>query len=295
MKKILALIILNSSFSFAVDTTNVNTTTAPLNCNIRLSNVKIERQINIQAQQGFCTGSLIDAETVVTAAHCLNEAIGSRIDDLKKIPNDVILNIAVKEEQGSHAYELKSGETVAVYSNELAKHSQRQELVSKNLIEKVQHDLVILKLKQPIANFDSSACPRLPTQLECNEFTNNFLNNPNKQTSQIVGTYYISNEYAIGDRLKRAVFPYPSTRMVDLTSTSFVKHSTHSHFLVSFENSSLKQKVKFKKGDSGAGLLWDYNGRKIIIGVQSAASISKTSIAHFANVCNYAQHPNWPR
>lgn len=295
MKKIFLILLLSVSSSYAIETTNINTTTDGLNCNARVSNVQIERQINVQVEQGFCTASLIDASTVITAAHCLNEAVDGRIANLNDIPSGVYLNMAIGSEVTSQRYELKSGSAAAVYSNELATFEQRQELVRRNTVEKVQHDLVILKLKQPIANIDTSSCPRLPTIVECTEFNRNFVNNSSRNINEIAGTYYISGEHSVGDGLRRVTATYPLNRMVNLTATSFAKHNTLDHLIVSFENRAERQNARFKKGDSGAGLMWERAGRKTFIGVQSAASKDDASSAHFANICNFNQHPNWPR
>jgi hypothetical protein len=83
--------------------------------------------------------------------------------------------------------------------------------------------------------------------------------------------------------------------MVNLTAASFERHATQDHLIVSFESRADRQNAKFKKGDSGAGLMWDRGGRKTLIAVQSAASKNDESIAHFANICNFNQHSNWPR
>lgn len=265
-----------------------------INCNARLSNNRITQPISPVADVTFCSATIINPTTIVTAAHCLNQVTSRSIANLNNIPENVRIHLAADTNRTSTEVELAAGDT-AVYAEEMATHSLRETFLGGRVLSAIKNDIVILRLKNPLPDLDTSSCPVLPNVMECSDFTTNYVNSASPNVANIVGTYYFSHTYDVSiGRINREI-PYPSSSMVNLTATSFSRNSQNNYLQVSFADTENRIRADFRTGDSGAGLLWVRNTRKSIVGAQSSIFSGTPSVGNMSNICLLTGHRNWPR
>jgi hypothetical protein len=293
MKSLLALIFLSLVFclkSYAIKTHLPSLSQS--DCSVRLSNDKIQKQFNINgAELGYCSGTFVAPNLIVTAAHCLNEAVPASIADLKEMKS-ISLNIAFKTEESSASYETQQGPSAVVYSSQMATDKQRSDFITQGDVAKLSQDLVILKLKNPVSGKATEFCPHLPTAVECSAFAV-YTANANKDLSLVAANFYSSNYYESDSGMIKKKYSYPSNRSVKLGAT-YLDENKEQKFLV-LQFNTQEQAAELEKGDSGTGLLWQRpDGKKVLIGVQSATSAKNRNSAYFANICAFVENPNWP-
>ena len=291
---LLFLFLLSISYQAkAIEVRGVSSSDA-INCNARLSNARITQPISPTADVAFCSATIINPSTIVTAAHCLNQVTSRSISNLNNIPENVRIHLAVDTNRTSIEVELASGDT-AVYAEEMATHALRNTFIGGRVLSSVKYDIVILKLKNPIPNLDTASCPLLPNVMECADFTNSYVNSSTPNVANIVGTYYFSHTYDVSvGRISREI-PYPSSSVVNLTATSFSRDPQNNYLRVSFADAENRIRADFKTGDSGAGLIWLRATRKSIVGSQSSIFSDTPSVGNMSNICLLTGHINWPR
>lgn len=276
----------------AIDTRNESGHSASM-CTVRMSNIAIKSSMSFGSggSTGFCSGTLVAPDVVVTAAHCLNEAVASRISNLNDIRKGVRLNMAVNTEMSSNSYEVQSGSESVAFSDDLATYRQRERLISEGDIELVSKDIVILKLKDAVPNYDSESCPRLPTPEDCVAYEA-YEANTAKDLSTLTATFFSTSYYENGAGASKTRSSYPSNRLIFMRAREFAKSTKYSYVTVNFAHEN--NNAKLMKGDSGSGLLWQKGEDSILVGVQSAVETSNRSRGFFARSCGLIDHQNWP-
>lgn len=283
----LTLAILHGGLQARAIETDLPVTPVEDSCTVRLSNQQIERSFSVgNSEKGFCSGTLVGPDLVVTAAHCLNEAISGRVRDLESIGRNISLNMAIQSEQISDSYTLAVGQS-ALYSPGMRTHQQRQNFLQRGIMELVREDFVVLRLQRAVDNFNPEHCPALPTDDDCESF-HAYTQDSARDMSRLGANFYRTRHYEQGQGAGRRVYPYPTRYSVALPATSLSQNPQLGHLAVSFNAES--HRADLAKGDSGTGLLWQSDaGHKVLIAVQSAASSSQRSQGFFASLCTRVQ------
>lgn len=276
------------SVSHAVTVAGIPPLANVSNCTVRLSSQEIRKQLDVSAAEtGFCSGTLLNASTLVTAAHCVNDTISTKVSTLADIKKGVALNIAVGGHETSVRAEVAEGTASAVYSPQMETAKQRENYMKHPDVNMTKEDFVILKLKSPLTDF-AGQCPQLPTQADCDDF--------NKEAKLapmpiLHISFYTSLAYSDGKgHIAKKIF-YPSNRIVT-AAVSAIDLTESGPFGLDFMPAT--GSLTIQTGDSGSGLVWKKDdGRSILLAVQSATSSSQRSKGFFANACRYIQHQNW--
>lgn len=263
--------------------TDLPVTPVAHHCAVRLSNQEIERSFSVgQSEKAFCSGTLVAPDLVVTAAHCLNEAISGQVRDLESVGRNVRLNMAVQSAQASESYELASGNS-AFYSPGMRTHSDRQSFLQRGQVALVREDLVVLRLQEAVEGFDAAECPALPTVDDCESY-NAYTQDASRDMSRLGAHFYRTRHYEQGHGAGRRVYPYPTNYSVALQATALSRNLSLGYLTLSFNTES--NRAELAKGDSGTGLLWQSDsGRKVLVGVQSAALRNNRAQGLFADMC----------
>lgn len=277
-----------SSLCQAVTATGIPALANVSNCTVRLSSQEIRKQLDVSAAEtGFCSGTLLNASTLVTAAHCVTDTISTKVSTLADIKKGVALNIAVGGQETSVRAKVAAGKASAVYSPQMETAKQRENYMKHPDVNMTKEDFVILKLETPIAGF-TDQCPQLPTQADCDDFNKGAKLAP---MPILHISFYTSLAYSNGQgHIAKKIF-YPSNRIVT-AAVSAIDLTESGPFGLDFRPAT--GSLTIQTGDSGSGLVWKKDdGRSILLAVQSATSSSQRSKGFFANACRYMQHPNW--
>lgn len=261
-------------------------------CTVRFSSQEITASFSGPrgGELGFCSGTLIDSTTLVTAAHCLNEAFATHLRDLGDIPERIGLNLAAGEAAASADSHLAPGNT-AVYSDGLRTKNQRADFISQGDIAKIREDVVILKLSSPAEGVDESACPQLPSAADCAAFEG-FIADTARNNSELGADFYYSRVHETGSGASKRRYTYPGNALVNLAATAFSRNAELGFLSLQFNAGS--EDAALAKGDSGTGLIWRKDGKTLLMGVQSATAARDHNRGFFAGVCALQSHPNWP-
>lgn len=285
-------VLISSLTAHAIDTRNESSNSASP-CTVRMSNIAIRSSMSFGSggTTGFCSGTLVAPDIIVTAAHCLNEAVSSRISNLNDLKKGVRLNLAVGTEMSSNVYEVQSGSESTVFSDDLATYRQRERFITQGDITLVSKDFVALKLTTSVPSYNSELCPRLPSAEDCAAFAA-FEANEQKDLSTLSSTFYATSYYENGAGASKTRASYPSNRLIYMRARELSKHSKYLHIRVNFGHEN--NNARLVKGDSGSGLLWKSGDEEFLVGVQSAVETENRSVGVFARSCDLVNHPNWP-
>ena len=267
----------------------------PDSCTARLSNVAIKNAApDVTKGAMFCSGTLIDSTTLVTAAHCMNEVVSKTLGNLDNIKDERSIEIAFGDSKTSQSHQIQTGLSAALTTSAMKDHQARQKFIQAGTLKQVGQDIVIVKLANPVSNFSQEKCPRLPTIEDCQKFSQ-YLNTTARDHTQGSVYFYQSSFSKSGTGAATVESPYPNTRQILANLKKLFVNAEFGYFQASFQSGggTESKPVALKKGDSGAGFIWNVLGEKILMGVQSAASQGDASKGFFAQSCTLIQDPRW--
>lgn len=253
-------------------------------CAVRLATQDLKNEPDATRQPEYCSGTMVDEKTLVTAAHCLSQVfnVNENLDNLKT-GRSAYLSFA--QNLNSSVYKLQEGPRSAVTASTMNTGKQRGEYIASGKISGVNGDYAVVKLASPAADFLKRTCPRLPVQKDCEKLDRLFKEKP----ESIYSLLYLSNLSEQGKGAAKIETPWPSSQLV-LVKPSSMALSQHGHLTVRYSDEN--QSVKIKKGDSGASLIWENEGEKIILGVLSGSNKDGT-MAFFSNLCSHISDQRW--
>jgi hypothetical protein len=253
-------------------------------CTVRLATQDLKNEPNANNQPEYCSGTMIDERTLVTAAHCLSQvfSVNENLDNLKAGRS---AHFSFAEKLTSSVYKLQAGPQTAATSSTMNSGKQRGEYIASGKISGVNGDYAVVKLASPAADFSEKKCPRLPADKDCEKLDRLLKEKP----ESVYSLLYLSNLSEQGKGAAKIETPWPSSQLA-FVKPSAISLSQHGHLTVRYSDEN--QKIKIKKGDSGASLIWESEGEKAILGVLSGSN-KDGNMAFFSNLCSHISNPRW--
>lgn len=256
-------------------------------CVVRLSNHRITKAApDVTKGVMFCSGTLVDDQTLITAAHCLNEVVSGPLGNLDNVKKARTLEMARGTEVASESHSLMTGALAIASSSYMAEQKNRDHYLTKGTLAETKLDIAVVKLSAPVKDFGDQNCPQLPTLEDCQKFSQYLAQKP-QDPSRLKIYFYQSavSEMGGGAALKKS--SYPRAEQIRVRPTQFFSSAKDGFLQVSMGSTLVK------KGDSGSSLIWTVDGKDLVMGVQSAASAKDESQAFFAPTCAQLQNPRW--
>lgn len=265
-------------------------------CAIRISNKNISSGIGPKDQQTYCSGTVVDLTTIVTAAHCLNEMTFRPIQDAKNISinEDRKFNVALNRDALSQAIEMAPGPRAVFTPPTLETFDQRapfgqpgQISAARGNLNLINDDIAVIRLAKPLRLAPGMNCPRLPQKSDCEKFSAGLQN----FTDSLKAYYFRSEFYRENDWARGfAPLPYPSNAMVEGQLIGPLQIMPQGFTVARYRSQG--HELKIQKGDSGSALIWNHDGENIIVNVQSAGT-ANLDYSLSANVCSHLEDPRW--
>lgn len=257
--------------------------------------VRISNQMSGDALSGalFCSGVMVDAYTLVTAAHCLNETAASGLDDLSNLSKSSKLYLSPAGKSGFKKMKVEAGTAAASSPGAMQTKKMRQAFMENPSLAASQSDLVVLRLAEPVQEMQMRNCPRLPDEKDCRAFEQAL---KDSSASKSLSAHFFKSVYpdkASGSSFKDTDASKPSAFVAKAESAVLSVDPSQSVFSSSFRtNSSI---LKLRRGDSGTGLIWESATGPVVIGLQSVAKKTDWSTGYFAPLCAHTTAPQYAR
>lgn len=267
-----------------------------LTCAVRLSNVPIAQAIDVTKQPQFCSGTMIDSSTLVTAAHCLNQISASSVGDLDNVKKEKPFHLALPGERASEKALITAGQDTAVSSPIMNQQSARDLYIRTGETKMTNHDFVVVKLSAPIQGLESRKCPRLPTPEDC-QVMKQEMNTTEKGSTlpsgRLKAFLFQSQERKSGSGAGKKTEYFPNEKLISAESTSTIISKNIDVMISQFQSQS--EPVKIRKGDSGSGVIWSKGQDSILVGILSGAAGDNPTRAFFAQLCSHVESPRWTK
>jgi hypothetical protein len=253
---------------------------------------------------GACSGTMVDAETLVTAAHCMTEAFSGYGKDINKLGN-LSAYIALNNSARATPIRFQSGQGAAFAPAAFASDRSRQAYIEKGDVTLSKNDFLIIKLKTPLKTLVGKNCPRLPRADDCARLGPN--GNLASIAKDLTANFFttVKDVASAGSSFGRSVATEPGrwifhSKGKDATSLSSINKSPSANpedpgaCFINFTSGD--SPVVAKRGDSGTGVCTNDNeGKPVLMGVQSAVvgggRLKDYSVV--APLCPHIANNNW--
>jgi hypothetical protein len=279
MKHLNQILLLLSLISGVAQTAGAAETSAsylpnPETCAVRLSNLTLRGSVTDQV---FCTGTVINENTIVTAAHCL-----------ETVMSDQAFFVSFNDSTSEQEIPPLSRSGTEIFSPPLMSTQRQREKYLQTADSRLTNsDFVILQLAKPLKEAVGKKCPQLPTATECAQLKT--LLDSSAAAPYLSAYFYRSTRVSVsGDRLFANQTYFPSSNLLAASANQIQALQRDQALDISF--ASRGQPLEARLGDSGTGLLFlDGLGGSTLVGVQSATTTLSGNVAMFAQICPWVQ------
>lgn len=276
-----------SIWSDAIQIVHGTSASSANSCAVRLASSQIHGDPDVTQRPAFCSGTVIGNRLVATAAHCMSEVF-TNLGDFENLKKSKSAYLALSNSRASSWIDIPNGPSSIISSTEMKTEEQRKKFIEGASIAQTANDFALFRLKNDVPDYVAGRCPRLPSGEDC-EVLANFIKGKSNNPDMFASNFYLSSELEMEDKNPNNKIYYPSSNLVTIHPVS-ISSNPAGYFIAKYQNTT--RNAHIRRGDSGAGIIWNNNGRMLLIGVLSGSNREGTE-GYFANLCPHVSESRW--